>query len=265
MDLLERLESRIVAFDKSYSRFRPDSLVTVMSHTPGSREMPADGYKLIDFYHSLYQATGGLVTPLIGRVMADAGYDDTYSFQKKALSQPPSWRDTISYDKDAISLRQPALLDFGAAGKGYLVDIVGKLLEQAGIDNYFINAGGDIRQRSTGNVALDVGLENPTDTSEAVGIAKLTNASLCASAGNKRQWAGINHIINPRTLLSPADIVATWVIADETITADGLATALFFTEPAELLEHFSFSFALLHDDMSMLRSNDFPVKVFEAS
>ena len=40
-------------------------------------------------------------------------------------------------------MKQAAMLDFGAAGKGYLVDIVGQVLENHGIKNYVIDAGGD--------------------------------------------------------------------------------------------------------------------------
>src|SRR5439155_997606 len=38
------------------------------------------------------------------------------------------------------------------------------------------------------------------------------------------------------------DVVATWVVADEAVTADGLATALFFTTPERLAEVFRFSY-----------------------
>ncbi|MEO6513447.1 MAG: FAD:protein FMN transferase [Candidatus Saccharimonadales bacterium] len=263
-ELLTQLHARIEIFDTTYSRFRPDSLITTMWKQAGSYDMPADAYKMLAFYEQLYAVTKGSVTPLIGQTMVDAGYDATYSLQKKALHRSPKWEEILVYDKDGITLTQPALLDFGAAGKGYLVDILAEILEDAEVQTYVINAGSDIRFRSEHNDALEVGLENPLDTSEAVGVARLVNASLCASAGSKRQWAGINHIINPITLKSPENIIASWVIAADTMTADGLATALFFTEPDVLLEQFSFSYALLGSDMSLQRSPDFPVKIFEA-
>ena len=45
--------------------------------------------------------------------------------------------------------------------------------------------------------------------------------------------------------------------------SDGLATALFFTDPMELREMYKFSFAVLHDDMTLYRSQDFPAELFE--
>jgi thiamine biosynthesis lipoprotein len=265
MQLVSRLHGRIEAFDKAYSRFRPDSLVTQISKKPGSYNLPADAYKLLAFYDRLYAATNGSVTPLIGQTMVEAGYDASYSLEKKKLHHPPEWEAVMSYDQNSIALKQPVLLDFGAAGKGYLVDILGEILEEVGIRTYMINAGGDIRYRSEHNQALEIGLENPTDVSEVIGITKLTNASLCASAGSKRKWDDINHIINPQTLQSPEHIIATWVVAADTMTADGLATALFFTEPQKLMQQFSFSYALLFDDMSLQSTKEFPITIFEAN
>jgi thiamine biosynthesis lipoprotein len=262
VELIQKIYIRIQAFDKAYSRFRPDSLVTRMSHAAGQYELPQDAQKMFDFYYQLYLATEGKLTPLIGQTVSDAGYDATYSFQPKKMQPPPKWEDVVSYDRDSVTLTQPTLLDFGAAGKGYLIDLVGQLIHHAKVQTYTINAGGDILHHNSG-ASLEVGLENPVDTSEAIGIVQLGNQSLCASAGSKRKWSGFHHIIDPTALMSPTSILATWVIADEAIHADGLATALFFTKPFVLDEQFSFSYALLNHDMSFEHSKDFPVQLFE--
>lgn len=261
--LMDKIHARIRTFDRDYSRFRADSLVTRISKKAGSYELPPDGFTMLDFYRRLYRATEGNVTPLIGRSVADAGYDASYTFQPKELHRPPSWESALSYDKNSLSVRQPVLLDFGAAGKGYLIDILSGLIEQAGVDTYFVNAGGDMIHRSARKDEIEVGLENPLDTSEAIGVVRLSNRSLCGSAGSKRAWGKFHHIIDPKSLRSPEEIIATWVIADNTMLADGLATALFFTDAASLMERFSFSYALLRKDMSLQRSADFPATIFE--
>lgn len=264
-ELRSQIMRRIESFDKTYSRFRQDSLVTAASKRAGRYELPPDGYSLLRFYEQLHKATKGKVTPLIGQTMADAGYDAQYSFKQKTLHPAPSWESVLSYDKQSFSVARPALLDFGAAGKGYLVDIIGSMMEAAGVLSYAINAGGDIRHRSTGNEALEIGLENPADTSEAIGVASLHNASLCASAGAKRQWGKFHHIIDPQQLQSPREVMACWVAAKDTMAADGLATALFFAPPSDLRKHFSFSYAILHNDMSLRSSRDFPAQFFAAT
>jgi thiamine biosynthesis lipoprotein len=262
VELLRRIAERIEYFDMAYSRFRADSLVTKLSKTAGTYKLPADAYKMLQFYEGLYKATEGKVTPLIGQAVADAGYDANYSLQEKAMRQPPRWEEVLAYSEAEITLKQPALLDFGAAGKGYLVDIVSDLINDSGAKNYLINAGGDILHRS--NSELEVGLENPLNVAEAIGIVRLGNQSLCASAGSKRSWGSFHHIIDPDKLRSPQEIIATWVLADDTMTADGLATALFFTSPDDLMKQFKFSYAILNKDMSLTRAKDLPAIVFEA-
>lgn len=259
---LASIHARIETFDKTYSRFRKDSLVAKISQQAGTFAMPDDWHQLIDFYAKLYKATSGKITPLIGQTISDAGYDATYSFKKKALHAPKPWDAVLKYTADTLTTSEPVLLDFGAAGKGYLVDLIRTILDSADIVSYTINAGGDIAHRSSRNTTLAVGMENPADSSEAIGIIQLGNKSLCASAGNKRTWSDMTHIIDPVTLLSPSDVMATWVIADSTMLADGVASALFFVDPQTISPVFSFDYAILNKDMELYHSHHFPVTTF---
>jgi len=261
--LLQKLYVRIQAFDKAYSRFRSDSLVTQLAEQGGRHELPADGYKLLEFYERLYRATDGKVTPLIGQAMVDAGYDADYSLESGELTPPPLWDDSIAYSYDAITLKQPALLDFGAAGKGYLVDIVAGVIAAAGVEHYLVNAGGDIINRLQGGL-LRVGMENPRNTTEVIGIVELGSRSLCGSSGSKRAWGDFHHIIDPEQLAAATDVLATWVIANDTMTADGLATALFFVDPSRLSANFQFEYAILYPDMSLQQTPQFNAQTFGA-
>jgi thiamine biosynthesis lipoprotein len=263
--LLVRVYGRIRAFDTNYSRFRADSLVSRLGLRPGSVDLPTDGHALLEFYEKLYRATDGKVTPLIGQAMVDTGYDAEYSLTPKAMRTVPAWDDIISYDKTSLTVAQPALLDFGAAGKGYLVDIIASLFAKADIQDFTIDASGDIMHRSPAAAPARIGMENPQDPTEAIGIVELGNQSLCASSGSKRQWGSFTHIIDPDELKSPRDILATWVVADDTMTADGLATALSFTAPEILRKLFSFEWAILKQDMSLETSKDFPAELFKAA
>lgn len=261
-ELFDKIHSRINEFDLAYSRFRSDSLVTQMSQQAGDYTLPDDATPLIQVYEKLYRLTEGKFTPLIGRTLEQAGYDANYSLKPKKLDAPLAWDKVIAYEPSnrTIALKQPALLDFGAAGKGYLVDIVSEIIEKEGIQSYTVDAGSDIRYR--GQEVLKVGLENPTDATQAIGVAELKNQSLCASAGNRRKWEGFHHIINPQTLQSPQDILATWAIAETTLIADGVTTALFLTAPESLISHFNFQYLILYSDFSIKKSAEFPAELF---
>ena len=261
--LLKRIKDRINIFDLDYSRFRNDSLVMKMSRESGEFTLPEDADKMISLYKKMFDVTEGVVTPLIGQVLVDAGYDAKYSLeQKKPLEKPLSWETVLDWKNPKLIIKSPALLDFGAGGKGYLVDIVSKIIEENGVSSYCVDAGGDMRHRSAQSEGLRVGLENPQDTTEVIGVVKVSNQSLCGSAGNRRIWGDFHHIINPQTLSSPREISAVWVTASDTITADILTTGLFFVSPETLLKHFEFEYLILYPDSSIKKSDGFDVELF---
>lgn len=260
--LIRTIDKLITDFDRNYSRFRDDSLVSTMARASGAYTLPKDAKPLLDFYENLYDVTGGAVTPLIGQTLSDAGYDATYSLQSGKLTVPPAWREVLDYNFPKLTIKQPALLDFGAAGKGYLVDLVAQCLQQYDIKNFCVDAGGDMVYRTTTNHALDVGLEHPADLTQAIGIAHIKNQSLCGSAGNRRSWGSYTHIINPHNLKSPKHIAGLWVTAASGLVADGLTTALFFTPAETLQKQYTFEYAIVYQDLSLEHSAHFPADFF---
>ncbi len=281
-NLLSKIQARIELFDKAYSRFREDSLVTEIlrsdegnksSKNGNSREFifPDDAKPMMDLYYDLYLRTKGLVTPLIGQLISDAGYDAKYSLQAKEKLQPsPKWEEAIDYTHPILTVKKPVLLDFGAIGKGYLIDLVGKVLEADGVTEYCIDAGGDILHK--GVTPIRVGLENPDNFDQVVGVYTLENGSICGSAGTRRKWStkfgDFTHIINPMTMVSPKDIIAVWVTADTAMLADAIATCLFFasadklTKVNELGQSYSFEYMLIRSDRSFEKSDGFKGEVF---
>jgi thiamine biosynthesis lipoprotein len=212
-------------------------------------------------YEELYSLTDGAVTPLIGQVLVDAGYDTTYSFKGKPLQPAPRWEDVMSYQFPILTLKKAALLDLGAIGKGYLIDIIAECLEAAGITAYLIDAGGDMKHHDD-SAPAQIGLEHPLKRDEVIGTLQLQNQSLCGSAGNRRAWGNYHHIMDPTSLLPANNILAVWVIADTTLLADALATSLFFISPKLLQKQYTFAYAIVHADQSLERSTDFPAHFF---
>ncbi len=245
LEIEKTTKDQIEEFDKNYSRFRADSKVAQWASKAGEYELPDDAGRLLDFYKQLYDVSRGLVTPLIGRLMEQAGYDAEYSLKAKKLAGPPKWEDAIEIKKSKLIVKQPVRLDFGAAGKGYLVDIIAHLLYLNDVDRFCINAGGDIFARG---MPQTIGLEDPDDPSRVLGTVGINNESLCASAGNRRKWQDYHHIINPKTLKSVENVKASWVKAENAMLADGVATALFFVRPEKLQKIFRFEYAMIENE-----------------
>ncbi len=263
ISLKDTVLKRTGEFEQNYSRFRNDSLVTKMSHNAGTYTLPDDAQLLFEVYKKLYVATGGMVSPFMGQTLSDAGYDASYSLTPKPeITKPPKWEDILDYNHPKITLKKPILFDFGAAGKGYLVDIVSEIINKAGIKNYTVNAGGDIAYKNIFDKKLRVGLENPEDFKQVLGVAEIINQSICGSAGSRRAWGEYTHIINPETGKSPENILAIWVTADNTVIADGLTTALFFTEPEKIRGMFKCEYAIVYSDHSAKVSPSFPGNFF---
>lgn len=260
--LQEDIYALIEEFDNTYSRFKRTSLITQISKKAGTYDFPKTAQPLFKLAHILYRITGGAFTPLIGNLMEDAGYDSTYSLTPKKLHRPPKWEDVINFSQGKLIAKQPVMLDFGALGKGYLVDLVSDLLKSRGRVSFCVDAGGDMYHTSLGKKPLSVGLEHPENPKQVIGIARIENQSICGSSGNRRKWGKFHHIIDPRTLASPTDILAVWVIADTAILADALATCLYFAEPVIFELEYKFEFLILNSDHSFKMSPNFPAEIY---
>lgn len=256
------VSDRLETFDRNYSRFRNDSLVASMQKT-GVFKMPKDFPALFQLYEQLYTLTSGKMTPLIGGMLEQAGYDRTYSLTpQQSFDAVPRLSDVLTFDDHTgtLTVRHPITLDIGAAGKGYAVDSIAECIEKEA-SSYTIDASGDIRHR--GDDPDRVGLEHPTDPTKVIGVVDLKNRSLCASASNRRAWRNMHHIMDPITKQPIDTVVASWVVADDTLHADGIATALFFVESPEILQkNFSFEFVRMFHDGTVDYSPGFEGELF---
>jgi len=242
VDLQAAIAARIESFDATWSRFRDDSLVSRIASEPGAWEFPDDAPPLFDLYRRLYTATLGAVSPLVGAALEHLGYDRTYSLRQSGHPVAvPAWDDAVAWDGHALTTVRPVSLDVGAAGKGYLVDIVSGMLEAAGHEDFTVDGSGDIGRH--GPTPITVALEHPLDATKAIGVVTV-DAAICSSATNRRAWGdGLHHVIDATTGLPTTSIIATWAIAASALEADGLATALFFADPAALEAEFDFTWA----------------------
>lgn len=260
--LAARIRDELDVYEKVYSRFRDDSIVAKMACHAGMYTFPADFKQLFELYIACYKATDGAMTPLVGRALEQLGYDKGYSLQRKELDDIPAIEDVLSWDgASTITTKQPIVLDIGAAGKGQAVDRIAAILTDASVASFTVDASGDICH--SGAQPEVIGLEHPVDATRVIGTVALKNQSLCASASNRRAWGGVHHIVNARTLQPEQKVVASWVIADSTMIADGLATALFFVGSADALrKRFDFSYVRMFSNGMVDYSTNFEGELF---
>jgi len=140
----------------------------------------------------------------------------------------------ILQDKDnVVKFRIPGIkIDLGAIAKGYAVDCAVKKLKEAGINSCLINAGGQIYCLGDNfGTPWKVAIKNPRGKT-VIGYLKLKDKAV-ATSGDYEQYFFKNnkrysHILNPKTGY-PADsgIVSVTVVAQDGLTSDALATAIF--------------------------------------
>jgi thiamine biosynthesis lipoprotein len=258
--IADAVTERVTRFDRDWSRFRADSRIAALA-TPGRHRLADDAGPLLEFYRELYAATAGRVTPLVGRTLEALGYDATYRLRPTGdIPSVPAWEDAVAWDGVFLDVVRPVVLDVGAAGKGYLVDLVSDLLAEAGIAEHIVDASGDLRTRG---VPMRIALEHPRDPRKAVGVAELPDGAFCASATSRRSWGdGLHHVLDPATGLPARGVLATWVLAPTALVADGIATALFFDADPEFVAREVTAFARMFDDGSVDVSSDFPGEMF---
>ncbi len=257
-------------YDRVWSRFRVDSTVATLADPDAYErnlqqvvriDLPPESAHLSWLYESLYRLTGGAVSPLVGSALEHWGYDADYSLRaKEGEPRADPWGENFTWSGTSMASARPVTVDVGAAGKGQLAGLVGDVLGEAGHTAFAVDASGDLVNRGA---SLRVGLEHPFAKNTAIGIVELGDAALAASATNRRAWGeGLHHVIDARTGHPVQEVAATWVIADDPATADGLATALFFVEAGELMPGFEFDYVQMFTDGRVRYSESLPGEVF---
>lgn len=133
------------------------------------------------------------------------------------------------------TLTAPLRLDLGGIAKGYAADAMLRVLRELGLHRALVAASGDIRVGTPppGRKGWRVAAEAFGETVE---VLELADAAISTS-GDSEQYVEIggvrySHIVDPRTGLGLTKRLAVTVIADRSVDADALATALSVAGPA---------------------------------
>ncbi|MDX2375841.1 FAD:protein FMN transferase [Microbacterium sp. LRZ72] len=241
------VDATIEGFDRAWSRFRADSLVTRLARGAGTMPAPPDAAPMLELYRELAAATSGAVNPLVGGPLAGLGYDENVSLAAGAPSAAPEdWEGRLRVEHGRLHLDGAGTIDVGALGKGRLVDLVLAALPAPIGADAVVDAGGDLAARGA---PQRIGLEHPHDASRAIGVWRVENAALCASGVNRRAWGdGLHHVLDARTGVPVRTVVATWAVAPEAMRADAAATALFFDGGAELAHRWEVAWVRMLSD-----------------
>jgi FAD:protein FMN transferase len=133
------------------------------------------------------------------------------------LARCDALRDETSGYFDA---RASGRLDPSGLVKGWSVDRAAELLRDAGLRNFAVSAGGDLR---TVGPAWRIGVQHPLQRQSVAAVFEVDDAAVATSAA----YARGDHVLDPHTGNPPADLLSVTVVGPELATADAYATAAF--------------------------------------
>lgn len=139
---------------------------------------------------------------------------------------------------DRVKLSHPEMkLDLGGIAKGFAIDEAARILREKDLENFMIDAGGDVYVGGTNckGYTWAIGIRDPRDTTKVIDIVYLKNKAITTS-GNYEQYFEINdkkysHIINPKEGLPQQRVVSASVIANSAKIADAISTAMCILSP----------------------------------
>jgi len=147
------------------------------------------------------------------------------------------WRN-ILFDKAAgtVKLRKPETrINLGGIAKGYAVDAASRILEQAGLRAYFVQAGGDlyVRGRKPDGSRFRVGIRDPRGKNawDYFAMIEVEDHAFSTAGDYERSFTKdgkrYHHILDPRTgyPATAARSVTLWAKAAP--TADAIDDAVF--------------------------------------
>jgi thiamine biosynthesis lipoprotein len=121
--------------------------------------------------------------------------------------------------------------------KGWAVDRAAAILDEAGLHNYAVSAGGDmrVRGRAVPELAWRIGIQHPLDTQQVAAVIETASELAVATSG---AYARGEHIVDPHTGRPPSGILSVTIVGRELATADAYATAAFAMGP-DLAPHWT--------------------------
>lgn len=229
---LEDIAWRMNVFDKN------SEVTRINQSYPNPVEVQADTYGVIKaaaYYNKLSKGAFDItVWPLIKLWKKSEKEQRLPGFEEIRQVQESLGPDNIALlENNQIVLKHPETrIDLGGIGAGYALDEAAKIFRANGVNDFFIDIGGDIYAggKNCEEKPWRIGIRNPEEESEIIDIVALSDMAVTTSGDyekfyeiNGRRWS---HIINPVTGYPQKGVVSATVIAPTGIDADALATAV---------------------------------------
>lgn len=253
-ELVELARSRVELLEQCWSRFRPDSELSLLNARAGTGpvDVSEDLLRLVERMRAAWLLSDGLFDPTVITSMTSLGYDADFatvaarpvaSIDDVVLAAAPGMSG-VRIEGSTVALPAGVGLDPGAIGKGLAADLIATELHAAGAQGVLVNLGGDVSVAGTVPEAWAIGIEDerrasddPERTLRILEFPEGTDrVGVATSTTLKRRWAQgrRHHVIDPRTgTMSSSDLVQATVVASTAWEAEVMATTALLLPPAD--------------------------------
>lgn len=240
--LTEKIDAEFQKFNLSLNPFNPNSIISKVNRNEPVEvddwfiEVFNRAKEVSDHSEGIFDITCAPLVNLWG-----------FGFSKMDSVTPQmidSIKQFVGYQKIRLDGRKVVkddsriLLNCSAIAKGYASDVIARLLEREGIENYMVEIGGEVTMKGVNQngKCWRIGINKPEDDSTGVKndieeIVQLCKKGGVATSGNYRNYyvkdgKKYAHTIDPRTgYPSEQSILSATIVAEDCITADAYATA----------------------------------------
>ena len=239
------IDSLFVKLNKQMSTWDPNSEISLFNSwkSLAPYDVSDELLYVIDNSIEISKQTDGLFDVTIYDLMSLWGFgpNPKLSFpdnQKiKQAMQNSGYKYIKTENGKLVKNNKSIKLDLNAIAKGYGVDKIFNFLFKKGIENIFVEVGGEVRAigRNKNNKKWSIGIEDPIENdviqSNLSAIIYLSNKSV-ATSGNYRNIVNLDgeilgHTINPKTGLPiQTDVLSVTVLSELCMHSDAWATAL---------------------------------------
>ncbi len=245
--MVQAIECQLDEINLQMSTWNAESEISRFNHSTSTEWFPvSDGFAVVvQRALELSESTGGAFDPTLQPLLnlwgfgSEAGNQQVPSDADIAEAKiHTGWQKLRVEVSSGLRKNGSALsLDLGAIAKGYGVDVLAGILDEAGYKNWFVEIGGEVVVQGVNpdGVPWKVGIQYPTTNpmdQRLQGILHVTNGAV-ATSGDYRNYIpkdGVlySHILDPRTGRAVfSDTASVTVVASSCMDADGMATALF--------------------------------------
>jgi thiamine biosynthesis lipoprotein len=250
-----RIDQRLESLNQQMSTYRDDSELSRFNRSRETDWFPVSGEtaQVVAAAHKISQATDGLFDVTVGPLVNLWNFGpNPVPGRIPTAAEIAAARSRVDYRQLDVRLDPPALrksrpdlyVDLSAIAKGFAVDQVAAILDEAGMASYMVEIGGEVRTRGAKGDGQPwrIGIEQPIHTARSIHRVIAPQQRALATSGDYRNFVEHEgrrycHEIDPRTgwpIQHPLASVS--VLAGSCLEADAWATALLVAGPDQALE-----------------------------